>query len=219
VRGFAICAKEEPARKTRRPPEPQGTKTMRSKALLIGSFIALLAVPAMAQGNNAVAVNGTVDKFDATSISVKADDGSMQTFKLADKLLVVQNKPAKLSDIKQNDFVASAAVRKEDGKLHSTELRIFPDAMRGVGEGQRPMNDANNQTMTNATVTGTAIVGGSNNMKVKFPGGESDLILDPGVPVIKIEPADKGLVKTGAKVRVQGLKTAEGSVINRITLQ
>jgi hypothetical protein len=192
---------------------------MRSKALLIGSFIALLAVPAMAQGNNAVAVNGTVDKFDATSISVKADDGSTQTFKVADKLLVVQNKPAKLSDIKANDFVASAAVRKEDGKLHSTELRIFPDAMRGVGEGQRPMNDANNQTMTNATVTGTAIVGGSNNMKVKFPGGESELILDPGVPVTKIEPADKGLVKAGAKVRVQGLKTAEGSVINRITLQ
>jgi hypothetical protein len=186
---------------------------------MMGSFIALLAVPAMAQGNNAVAVNGTVDKLDATSISVKGDDGATQTFKLADKLLVVQNKPAKLSDIKPNDFVASAAVRKEDGKLHSTELRIFPDAMRGVGEGQRPMNDANNQTMTNATVTGTAIVAGSNNMKVKFPGGESDLILDPGVPVTKIEPADKAMVKAGTKVRVQGIKTADGSVINRITLQ
>ena len=193
---------------------------MRSKTLLFGSFIALLAVPAMAQGNNAINVFGTVDKVDATSISVKSDDGGqMQTFKLAPNVLYIKQSPAKLSDIKNNDFVASAAVRKDDGKLHSTELRIFPDAMRGVGEGQRPMNDANNQTMTNATVTGTAIVGGSNNMKVKFPGGESELILDPGVPVFAITPIDKGMVKAGAKVRVQGVKTADGAVANRITLQ
>jgi len=192
---------------------------MRSKALLLGSFIALLAVPAMAQGNNAVNIMGTVEKFDANSISVKSDDGATETLKTAPNLLVVQNKPAKLSDIKPNDFVASAAVRGPDGKLHSTELRIFPDAMRGVGEGQRPMNDARNQTMTNATVTGTAIVGGSNNIKVQYKGGESELILDPGVPVTAIVPADKGMVKAGAKVRVQGVKTAEGAVANRITLQ
>src|SRR5258706_297213 len=122
------------------------------------------------------------------------------------KLVVVQNKPATLNDIKANDFIASAAVRKEDGKLHSTELRIFPDLMRGVGEGQRPMNDARNQTMTNATVTGTVIVGGSNTIKVKFAGGESELVLDPGVPVIAIVPADKSMVKAGVKVRVQGAK-------------
>jgi hypothetical protein len=192
---------------------------MQAKSMLLGAFMALIAVPALAQ-NNAINVFGVVDKFDATSISVKNDDGgAVDTYKLAPNLLVVQNKPATLADIKPNDFVASAAVRKEDGKLHSTELRIFPEAMRGVGEGQRPMNDARNQTMTNATVTGSAIVSGSNNMKVKFPGGESELILDPGVPVTKIEAADKAMVKAGAKVRVQGVKNADGSIVNRITLQ
>ena len=81
------------------------------------------------------------------------------------------------------------------------------------------MNDARNQTMTNATGTGTAIVDGSNNLKVQFPGGESALILDPGVPVTAIVPADKSLVKAGAKVRVVGVKTPEGPLINRITLR
>jgi len=52
---------------------------MRSRTLLLGSFIALLAVPAMAQGNNAINVIGTVDKMDATTISVKNDEGQMQT--------------------------------------------------------------------------------------------------------------------------------------------
>jgi hypothetical protein len=143
----------------------------------------------------------------------------MESFKLAPKLMVVQNKPAKLSDIKANDFVASAAVRKADGKLHSTELRIFPEAMRGVGEGQRPMNDARSQTMTNATVTGTVLVGGSNDIKVKLPTGESELVLDPGVPVIAIVPAEKSDVKAGTKVVVNAVKTADGVVAQRITLQ
>jgi len=78
---------------------------MRSKALLLGSFIALLAVPAMAQGNNAINLVGTVDKVDASSITVKMEE-STETVKIAPNVLYLQNKPAKLSDIKANDFVA-----------------------------------------------------------------------------------------------------------------
>ncbi|MEI7713120.1 MAG: hypothetical protein WCI94_16915, partial [Rhodospirillales bacterium] len=104
-------------------------------------------------------------------------------------------------------------------KLHSTELRIFPPAMRGVGEGQRPMNDPTNQTMTNATVTGAVVVDGSNNLKVKFEGGESELVLDPGVPVTRIETADPSSVIVGAKVRVQGTRNADGATVTRVTVQ
>ncbi len=193
---------------------------MRFNSLLIGSFVALLAVPAMAQGNNAINVFGTVEKMDATSISVKNDDGGqVQTYKPAPNVLYIQQSRARLTDIKSNDFVASAAVRKDDGKLHSTELRIFSEKMRGLGEGQRPMNDACNQTMTNATVAGTAIVNGSNVMRVKFPGGESDLVLDPdpNIPVLKFTDTDRNAIKVGGKVRVQGVKNAEGEIANRIT--
>lgn len=194
---------------------------MRSRTLLLGSFIALLAVPAMAQGNNAINVFGSVQSIDATSIAVKNDDGGeVQTFKLAPNVLYIQQSPAKLTDIKSDDFVASAAVRKDDGKLHSTELRIFSQKMRGLGEGQRPMNDARNQTMTNATVTGTVIVNGSNVMHVKFPGGESELVLDPdpNIPVFKFTDADKDIVKTGGHVRVQGVRNAQGEIVNRVTV-
>ncbi|HEV8094518.1 MAG TPA: hypothetical protein VGP71_02245 [Burkholderiales bacterium] len=190
------------------------------RAVLLSGIIAtFFAASAIAQGQNTVAVVGIIETFDATSISVKNEAGAVESFKLAPNVVVVQNKPATPNDIKTNDFIASAAVRREDGKLHSTELRIFPEVLRGVGEGQRPMNDPRNQTMTNATVTGTATVGGSNTIKVKFPGGESELVLDPGVPVIAILPADKSMVKAGARVRVQGAKTADGAVANRITLQ
>jgi len=81
------------------------------------------------------------------------------------------------------------------------------------------MNDSRSQTMTNATVTGAAIVSGSNDIKVKFEGGESELILDSGVPVTRIDTVDKSLVKSGVKVRVRGVRTADGASISRITIQ
>lgn len=193
---------------------------MNFKSILFAALIASAATSALAQSNNVINILGTIDKVDTTSIAVKDDEsGMLESFKLAPNFLVLQNKTATLADIKPNDFIASAAVRGVDGKLHSTELRIFPDAMRGVGEGQRPMNDARNQTMTNAMVTGTAIVSGSNNIKVKFDGGESDLILDPGVPVTRIDTADIGLLRTGVKVRLRGVRTADSASVNRITLQ
>lgn len=188
--------------------------------LFLGIFLVFLAAHAQAQSPNAYAFNGTVNSIDASTLSVTSEEGgAAETLRLGTNWVVLQNRPASLADIKANDFIASAAVRKADGKLHSTELRIFPDAMRGLGEGQRPMNDTQNQTMTNATVSGAAIVNGSNIITVKFQGGESELILDPGVPVTAILPVDPSLVKAGARVRVQGTKTAEGAVVSRVTLR
>ena len=188
--------------------------------LFLGIFLAFLAAHTQAQSPNAFAFNGTVNSIDASTLSVTSEEGgAAETLQLGPNWVVLQNRPASLADIKANDFIASAAVRKADGKLHSTELRIFPDAMRGLGEGQRPMNDTQNQTMTNATVSGAAIVNGSNIITVKFQGGESELILDPGVPVTAILPVDPSMVKAGARVRVQGTKTADGAVVSRITLR
>ena len=157
------------------------------KTLFLAGCAACLALPVAAQNAgmanaNAVRLNGTVDSINGDTLVVKTDDGKSETLKLDAKAMFMQNKKASVKDIKNNDFVASAAVKGADGKLHSTELRIFPESMRGVGEGQRPMNDPKNQTMTNATVTGVAMVGDSGSVKVKLPNSESELVVDPGVP-------------------------------------
>ncbi len=191
---------------------------MTAKFLLLAALLAFAGGPSLAQTNSVVSLVGTVDRIDAATISVKAEGGAVETFKLASDLLVLQSKAVTLADIKANDFIASAAVRGTDRKLHSTELRIFPEALRGVGEGQRPMNDPS-QTMTNATVTGVAIVAGSNTVKVRFEGGESELVVDPGVPVTRIDTVDRSLVKPGARVQVRGTRAADGTTVNRITLQ
>ena len=191
---------------------------MNAISLLLATLLAFAAGPSLAQGSNVVSVAGTVEKIDATSISVKAEGGGVETFRLAPDVLVLRSRAVTLADIKPNDFIASAAMRGTDRKLHSTELRIFPEALRGVGEGQRPMSDPS-QTMTNATVTGTAVVNGSNTIQVRFEGGVSELVVDPGIPVTRIETVDRSLVTAGAKVLVRGARAADGASVNRITLQ
>ncbi len=175
---------------------------------------------AVAQTQTATVASGTVTAVTPTTLSLKNDTGgAVDTFPLAPTLVVVQARPGTIEDIHANDFIASAAVRQADGKLHSTELRIFPDVMRGVGEGQRPMHDARNQTMTNATVTGTANLEGHNTIRVQFPGGNAELILDPGVPITKLVPVDRTALHPGAAVRAQVVPTPDGKQITRIILQ
>jgi hypothetical protein len=206
--------------KDRKSHHNKGTAHMNNKPQIFGLLLAMSLGPALAQNSNAINLTGTVDQFSSDSLIVKGSDGTTETFTLSPNLLVLQNKRAKLADIKPNDFVASAAVRKLDGKLHSTEVRIFPDALRGRGEGQRPMNDAQGQTMTNAAVTGAVIANGSNDLQVKFHGGDSELVVDPGVPVTRISVVDKTMVTSGARVRVQGVHSADGAAtVNQITLQ
>jgi len=191
---------------------------MFTKATLLAALLTVAGAPAFAQGTQ-LAIAGTVEALDAATLTLKnAETGAIERFALAPNLLVLESKPATLADIKPNDFIASAAMRGTDGKLHSTELRIFPEALRGAGEGQRPMADAS-RTMTNATVTGAAIANGSNTIAVKFGAGTSELVVDPGIPVTRIESADRTLLHAGSKVRIQGQRSADGATASRITLQ
>ncbi len=200
---------------------------MKAAPLLFGALLTLQTLPAPAQTTaqtttqttTQFTVNGTVETIAPTEITLKSTAGLIARFALSPNLVVLQNKPATLADIKPNDYVASAAIRGTDHKLHSTELRIFPEALRGTGIGQRPMNDPRGQTMTNATVTGAAITDGSNTIKVTFPGGESEMVVDPGIPVIRIDTVDRSLVKPGSPVRIQGTHDNTTDTVTRITLQ
>ena len=60
---------------------------------------------------------------------------------------------AALSDIKDNAFIGVTGMPQSDGSQKAVEIHIFPEPMRGTGEGHRPWDLVPNSTMTNATVT------------------------------------------------------------------
>ncbi len=146
-------------------------------------------------------------------IVATADKGNVAVVTDA-RTLITRNQPADLSAIKAGDYVASAAVKGADGKLHSTELRIFPEALRGLGEGQRPMTEPD-KTMTNAAVTEVVTAPAGRTLKVKFKGGESELVVDPSVPITAVVVADASALKPGEKVFVMAIAGADGKLAAR----
>ena len=168
-------------------------------------------------------VSGVVSKLDGTKLTLESPEAGSITVLLAPDTRITVQTPASFADIKDGDFVASAAMLGSDGKNHAQEVRIFPESMRGVGEGHRPMA-LPNQTMTNATVakggpsmtnaTVAKIEGGV--LSTVYPGGSTDLVGDPGTPVWRIAPSSPDKLLPGTKVRMFNSPPAtDGSITAR----
>ena len=189
---------------------------MRPFSLLAAMLAGLIAVPALAQApppdGTPTRIRGTVEKLDGSTLVVKSRDGSSVTITLAEKVAVAVLVKKSLADIKPGDYVASTAVKGTDGKLHSVEVHIFPEAQRGVGEGQRPWDLTPDSVMTNATVGTITQAPSGQVLHVTYKGGESELIVGPECPVLGNADGDTSLLKPGTAVFVIALKKPDGTV-------
>jgi hypothetical protein len=188
---------------------------MRVTPFLAAVFIALLAVPTIAQNppaNPPMRIRGTVEKLDGHTLTVKSREGQQETINLAPNVTVAYLVKMNLADIKAGDFVATTSTKGSDGKNHSVELRIFPEAMRGLGEGQYPWDLTPGSTMTNATVAGVAGAPQGQTLKVAYKGGESEIVVGPNTPILGYGSGDMSLLKPGAAVFIVAQKQPDGSL-------
>jgi hypothetical protein len=188
---------------------------MSSKHLLAGALIGLLAVPAVAQNtpeSTPTRIRGTVEKLDGQTLTVKSREGPELTIVLAPNFAVSFLVKKTLADVKAGDYTAATSVKGTDGKLHAKEVRIFPEALRGAGEGQYAWDLVPESVMTNATVAGVTSVPQGGILKVTYKGGESEIIVDPDTPVFGYGAGDAGLLKPGAAIFVVAQKKPDGSL-------
>jgi hypothetical protein len=188
---------------------------MRSQSFLAAVFVAVLALPAIAQNppaNPPVRIRGTVEKLDGHALTVKSREGQQVTIILAPNVAVAYLVKKGLADIKAGDFVASTSMKGTDGKNHSVELRIFPEAMRGLGEGQYAWDLAPESLMTNATVSGVTGALQGHTLKVTYKGAESELVVGPDTPIFGYGSGDMSLLKPGAAVFIVAQKQGDGSL-------
>ena len=183
--------------------------------LLLSAAIALVFAASVANAAGPpTRVKGTVFSLDGSVLTVQTPDGSLDKIALPANVPVTALANRSLADIKAGDYVGSAAVKGDDGKLHAEELHIFTAAMRGVGEGHHPMGGPN-QTMTNATVaTVTADPAGST-LRLTYPGGEQAIEIGPDTRIVAIIPGDLSLLKPGALVSVFVNPQGDGTLMAR----
>lgn len=180
--------------------------------LVAAALWAFLAGPAAAQpaSNSPERLHATVVSVSGDMMMVRTEDDETVAVALPPGVRFGALSERSLADIRPGDFVGSAAVRGRDGKLHAQEVHIFPDSLRGAGEGHRPM-DQPGQTMTNATVDGVAdgAVTTGRTLRLRYPGGEQSIEVGPEVRVVGLIPGDRSLLVPGAAVTVRATRTAD----------
>ena len=126
-------------------------------------------------------------------------DGSELKVLLADNGGVTAIVKASLSDIKQGSFVGVAGMPRADGSQKAIEVLIFPEAMRGTGEGHYPWDVRPQSTMTNANVEQSVTGVDGQALTLKYKDGEKKIIVPPEAPIVAPTPGDKGDLKPGVE--------------------
>ena len=179
---------------------------------LVSAFAALAVTSALAQAP--VRVRGTIDSVNGSTLNVTARDGAKVTVKLAENAAVVGVAKASLSDVKQGGFVGITAMPLPDGTQKAVEIHIFPEAMRGTGEGHRPWDLMPNSTMTNATIDSEVAISDGQKLVLKYKDGEKTFIVPANAAVVTFVPATAAALTPGAKIFVvAGTKQADGTVL------
>ena len=168
---------------------------------------ALPAVPpARAQGTPPDRIRGTIAGVAGGTLTVAGTDGTTMPVTLDPTTRITLIAPAHIEDIRPGSFIGTAALPQQDGTLMAMEIQVFPESMRGVGEGHRPWDLRPGSTMTNGTV-GTVTGTSGRQLTMTYKGGAQTVTVPPEAPVITYEPADRAALVAGAHVIV-GLRAA-----------
>ena len=204
---------------------------MTLRIALVGALALACLVAGVAGGQSPrQRILGQVASLEGATLTVKGAAGTT-TVKMPEQARVTARLQADWSDIATGSFVGSTAVPLPDGTLLAKEVHIFTEAQRGTGEGHYPMSTPGDtmtnatvssmsagpakprDTMTNATVTQSGQSAHAHTLKLTYKGGEKMVVVPEGVPLIKSEPGDRGLLVPGAHVVVYARRDVDGALV------
>lgn len=195
----------------------------------------LAATPLLAQAAAPTPhVRGTVTAIKGDTVEIKTDDGKTDSVMLNDKTRFVGVTKSSLDAINKDSYIGTAT-KDVGNKLVALEVVIFPEAMRGAGDGHydwdplpdhtlaggstvsstmtngnvsvaAPAGGKVNSSMTNGNVATSAAAGGAKQLTVTYKGGEQQILVPPNVPVVMLAPGSRETLKDGAAVVVTTAK-------------
>jgi hypothetical protein len=185
---------------------------MKQRALAALSFaLVCIALPASAQ--ETVRIRGTIESIDGPVFLVKNRDGAELKLTMTDNPLFVAIVKSSMADIKPGMFVGSTGITQPDGSQKAIEVHIFPESMRGTGEGHYDWDLKPNTKMTNANVEQTVAGVDGPVLSVKYKDGEKKVLVTPETAVVTYVTGARDDLKPGTKIFVAAAKKqADGTL-------
>ncbi len=196
---------------------------IRLTALTAASLLALAAAASAAPTMQRM--RGTVESITDSTLTIKTADGKSAALMIGGDTKYVTVVPSSLDAIKDGVFIGTATKGEPPVAL---EVVLFPEAMRGTGEGHYDWDEIADTTaggktvksamtngtvkasaakpmvksaMTNGTVKSGTAAGGGKTLTVTYSGGQSlEIAVPPSAPIVMFAPAEKSTMKPGDKV-------------------
>ena len=168
------------------------------------------ALPASAQ--ETVRIRGTIERIEGPVFVVKTRDGAELKSTTTDNPLLVAIVKSTVADIKPGMFVGSTGMTQSDGSQKALEVHIFPESMRGTGEGHYDWDLKPKSKMTNANVEETVAGVDGQMLSVKYKDGEKKILVTPDTAVVTYVPGDRTDLKPGTKIFVAAKKQSDGTL-------
>jgi hypothetical protein len=187
---------------------------MASFRMLLAAAFALTLAPALGETAPIASARATVETMsaDGATLSVRTRAGEERTVHLGPKTRFVLVVPATLADVKPGTFIGVAALPGEGAELKAMEVHIFPEAMRGTGEGFRPFDLAPKSSMTNGNISARVDAATGPKLTVTYKGGEQTIAVDPKTPIVALVPGARTDLKPGAAIIARGPRHEDGSI-------
>ena len=154
-----------------------------------------------------------IDRVEGDTYIVKARGGAELKVTLAEKAMVVALIKASLADIKQGSYVGVSGMPQADGSQKALEVHIFPEAMRGVGDGHRGWDLQPTSTMTNGNVEQATASSDGQVLMLKYKDGEKKIVVSSDTPIVVYVPGERSELKPGASIFIAAaVKQPDGSL-------
>ena len=177
----------------------------------VAAFTMLMAVAAIA-AEPTTRIRGTIEQVDGAALTIATREGATVRVTLTPNAKIAAMVPADLDDAAAGSFIGTAAVPQKDGRLVAQEVLVFPEAMRGAGEGHRAWDLTPDSTMTNATVEAAVTDVSGRVLTLTYKDGKKELIVPPDAPIVTLAPGDASLLKVGNHVFLGATQQPDGSL-------
>ena len=208
-------------------------------ALLASAVFASPVIVGAAAAPAPERIRGTITSVSGDTLHVKTNSGATRTVTLAADSRVATLSRASMADVKPGTFIGTATKGSGD-YLTALEVVIFPESMRGTGEGHYawdriadttggghstasamtngnvsasvPASGTANSSMTNGNVSTATGEGNAQKLTVTYKGGQQTIIVPLSAPIVLLHPADRSALASGDKVFAVVMK--DGSALD-----
>jgi hypothetical protein len=168
-------------------------------------------------------IRGTIQSVDREALTVATSAGSVRV-RLSPSAAVTRVVRSDRAQITDGSFLGITSVTDPDGSQRAVEVHVFPEAMRGAGEGSYGWDwpgESRRSTMTNGTAVASKMTNGTvtaqasgSSLTIEYKsdsgGGSQTITIPPGIPVVALEPGQSGDLQPGVHVFVVATRSSEG---------